>query len=81
MALHDMVRSGLEVMSTSAKDEKLSFPSSSYQKCRLDFPETVTIPGLFCLVSQLTSLHSQRLVLNSWLMAFSSPTSPWPEGN
>lgn len=64
VALHDMVRLGLEVIS-SAKDKKLSFLSSSYQKCRLYFPEAVTIPGLFCLVSQLTGLHSQRLVISS----------------
>lgn len=49
MAIYDMVRLGLEVISTSAKDEKLSFLSSSYQKCRLHFPPAVTIPGLFCL--------------------------------
>lgn len=65
VAIYDTVRLGLEVISTSPKDEKLSFLSSSYQKCRLHFPEAITIPGLFCLVSQLTGLHSQRLALNS----------------
>lgn len=36
-SLHDMVSSGLAVMSTSAKDEKLSFLPSGYRKCGLDF--------------------------------------------
>lgn len=76
VTLHDMVRLGLEVISTPAKDEKLSFLSSSYQKCGLDFPEAVTIPGLFCLVSQLTGLHSQCLVLSSSLQLSLHPLLP-----